>query len=313
LSKKEQKRLKRETEKKKAESEARRKAIPELTHAIEELVSGRKKSEELEGIIAEAKTLARQWKDPHSAKHPKDRLPLFDGTTPNRTFLLVGLVVALREDHRLLARIRRYFPGELEKLKSAYADIEAQFLAWLESSRPERGRKRKYEWKRRRWRRGDKGEMEQQFGRYTSALSTSPALSPLLSHRDDCLDEIFYGGGVNMLRLEELFGIGRHRLAELVDREDKKRGKYGHRAVGEIMNALLKEHRKKQKQSTPGAPRKPWLNNDADLRTRVLCGIERRITSIGTELLKIDRDKAFQWWKEIAEPFLSIVRRYRGG
>jgi len=146
LSKKEQKRLKRQAEKEKAESEARSKAIPELTHAIEELVSGRKKSEQLEGILAEAKTLAQQWKDPHSAKHPKDRLPLFDGTTPNRTFLLVGLVVALREDHRLLARIRKYYPGELEKLKSAYADSEAQFLAWLKSSRPERGPKRKYEW-----------------------------------------------------------------------------------------------------------------------------------------------------------------------
>ena len=124
-----------------------------------------------------------------------------------------------------------------------------------------------------------------------------------------------------MLRLEELFGIGRKRLAKLVDHEDKNRGKYGSRAVGEIMKVLLKEKpRKRRKRRTPGRPRQePWLN-DADLRTRVFCAIEERIVSIGKELLlsidldkATDQDKALRWWKEIAEPFLDIVRRHRGG
>jgi hypothetical protein len=201
-------------------------------------------------------------------------------------------VVTLWPDHRLVARIRRYFPGELEKLShdSAYAEIAAVASAWA-SKQPEPAPKRKYERQRRRSRRGDKGEIECQFGRYTSAVSTPSALSPLLSaasslllpgpYPADCLDEVFCGRGVNMLRLEELFGIERHRLAKLLDSEDKKRGKYGHRVVVKIMDVLLtKKPRKKRKRSTPGRPRqRPWLNA-ADLRTRVLSGMIARLNSV---------------------------------
>ena len=285
-----------------AEADTSSKTIADLKHAIKELVSGRKRPEELEGIIAEAKTLARDWTNPHSAQNPKDRRPLFDGTCNDRTLLLAGLVVALSRDHELVARIRRHFPGELEKLSrdSSYADAAAVASA-CPSTRPEPAPKRKYERKRRRWRRGDKGEIERQFGRYTSAVSTPSALSPFLlpvPYPADCLDEIFCGGGVNMLRLEELFGIERHRLAKLVDHEDKKRRKYGHRAVVKIMDAsLTKGPRKKRKRSTPGRPRQlPWLN-DPDLRTRVFSGVEARINSISMP-------------EHIKSAFLAVVHRH---
>jgi hypothetical protein len=116
-----------------------------------------------------------------------------------------------------------------------------------------------------------------------------------------------------MLRLEDLFGIECHRLAKLMSREDKKRRKYGHRVVVKIMDALLTEPQKRRKRSTPGRPRRmPWLN-DADLRTRVLRGIEERIMSIATELREADLDQVGQdyvrqWQEEIADPFLARVR-----
>jgi hypothetical protein len=141
------------------------------------------------------------------------------------------------------------------------------------------------------------------------------SLSGDLSSGQDCLDDIFAGENVNMLRLEDLFfGIERHRLAKLVSREDKKRRKYGHRVVVKTMEALLTEKpRKRRKRSTPGRPRQmPWLN-DADLRARVLSGLEGRIMSIATELREADLDQAGQdyvrqWQEEIADPFLAMVR-----
>lgn len=341
MSKKEQKWLKREAENEKAESEAR-KTIPELTHAIEELVSGRKKPEELEGIIAEAKTLAQQWKDPHSAKHPKDRLPLFDGTTANRTFLLVSLVVALRPSYQCFETIRRYCPNELENLISASGHREFRaFVSALSDTLLEPPPKRKYERKRRKWHRSFFNSIEYQFGGGLENESKNqtllfrpddPVYKSVLSSMQDCLDDIFAGQNVNMLRLEDLFfGIERHRLAKLVSLEDKKRRKYGHRVVVKVMDALLtKNPRKKRKRSTPGRPRQmPWLN-DADLRTRVLSGIEARIKGIANVLLSIALEETdlskltgkeitlvstvfehfpayAEWQKEIADPFLAVV------
>ena len=106
--------------------------IADLSRAIEDLESRRKKPEELEGIIDEAKTLAGQWKNPYSAKDPKYRLPLFDSTSSGRSFLLAALVVALKREVEVLERIRRHFPNELEKLNrdSRDADDVAALLAW---------------------------------------------------------------------------------------------------------------------------------------------------------------------------------------
>jgi len=103
-----------------------------------------------------------------------------------------------------------------------------------------------------------------------------------------------------MLRLEELFGIGRKRLAKLVDHEDKKRRKYDYRVVVKIMAALLAPEKrpKKRKRLTPGRPgRLPWLNA-SDLRSRVLSEIEARINSLSVQ-------------EHIKASFLQVVDRYR--
>jgi hypothetical protein len=94
------------------------KTITELFQAIQGLEFD--KQQPGEGILADARELAAQWKI--------KKRPLFEGLLDNkRLVLLVALVVALREDHRLVARIRTFFPGELEKLShdSAYEEIAA--------------------------------------------------------------------------------------------------------------------------------------------------------------------------------------------
>ena len=257
----ERERVKSQVEKEKIES-ARRKAIPDLTRAIEELVSGRKKPQELEGIIAEAKTLAQQWKDPSSAKHLKDRRPLFDGTSSNVAFLLAALVVALRRDHELLEPIRRRFPDELDNLSSAVCHAELRELGEaLASTRPKPTSRQAYERERRKWHRNFYNSIEYQFGGEREADLRKSGLTGLLGLADPlwarmspptCLDDIFAGVAVNMQRLEDLFfGIDRHRLSELVSERNRiKRGRevrYDYRAVAEIMGNLLKEPRKKRK------------------------------------------------------------------
>ena len=97
-----------EAKKEKNQSEERERTIAELSRAIEQLESG--KGQPGEGILAVARELAAQWKI--------KKRPLFEGLLDNkRLALLVALVVALREDHRLVARIRRHFPDELKKLE----------------------------------------------------------------------------------------------------------------------------------------------------------------------------------------------------
>jgi hypothetical protein len=290
-----------------AEPDTKSKTIADLKHAIEKLVSRQKKPEELEGIIAEAKTLARRWKNPHSAHDYRNQRPLFDGTTWNdTTFLLVGLVVLLSPDHHRLELIRRHYPNELEKLtyESSFADIKELAWAW-KRHQPELPTKQKYERdKRRSMYRGDVGLIEHEFGRARQQLGQMdpmwqelvrlvqwpPAVPPA------CLDDIFAGNAVNMLRLEKLFGLNRHRLAESLRGVQKRR--YDYLAVVKIMDFLLKKKpRKKGKRPRPGRPPPmPWLN-DRDLRMRVLSGIEARINSLSVR-------------KEIAIAFLAIVHRH---
>jgi len=301
VNKKEQERLKREEEKERIDDEARRKAIKELTVAIEELVSGRKKPEDLEGIIAEAKTLAQQWKNPHSAKHPKNRRPLFDENSRNTTILLAALVVVLREDHELLELIRRRFPNKLENLIDAVLNADLRELVEaIASSQPEPTRTEVSEWKRRKSHRNFYNSIEYQFGGAAEAerRTTLSALGGL-PYEPTCLDDIFAGETVNMQGLEDLFfGIDRHRLSELVSERNRiKRGRevrYDYRAVTEIMDSLLTEPRKKRKRSTPGRPpRERWLN-DNERRARVLSRIEARINS-------------FPVREDIKDAFLKVV------
>lgn len=309
--------------------------ISELCHAIEELVSRRKRREEFEGLIDEAKTLANKWKDPVSATHPKDRRPLFDGTSTDTNFLLAALVVLLRRDHELLERIRRHFPNEVQKLSddSLMADIMAA-ASMCASTRLQRTANQKYERKRRRWRRNFFSSIEYQFGGAAEAERRKPPLALHgLPYQPICLDDIFAGETVNMLRLEDLFfGIERHRLGNAVQGVQKRR--YGYRAVVKIMESLLSEDpRKRRKNSTAGRPsRPPWLN-DADLRPRALSGIEGRINNLAKVLMSIaleetdvsklsDEELQFvstvfgrfrgysEWQRGIADAFLPVVRQH---
>lgn len=214
---------------KRAEPETSSKTIADLKRAVEELVSHRKKTEGLEGIIADAKTLTREWKDPHSAQNPKHGRPLFDDITSNTIFLLAALVVALRRDHQVLEQIRRRFPNELEALsnRSLFADLMTATTIQA-TTQPELKSWQKYERnKRGRWHRSHFNSIEYQFGggleadlpKRASSLflpDDSSSKAAALSLMQTCLDDIFAGETINMQRLEDLFyGIERHRLAKL--------------------------------------------------------------------------------------------------
>jgi hypothetical protein len=325
-----------------AEADVNSKTIADLKRAIEELVSGRKKPQELEGIIAEAKSLAYEWKDPKSAEKLKDRRPLFRETSASNTaFLLAALVGALMSDHRLVESIRRNYPDELEKLreKSRWADA----LTWA-AKQPQPSSKKKYEHKRRKWNRSFFKSMEYQFGGGLEAESQKGLLLPNdpvhksdVSRMQDCLDDIVAGDTVNMSRLEDLFfGIDRHRLGKLLSSEDDKgsseddkgsseddKGRYDHRSVVKIMDALLSQKpRQKRKRSKPGRPqRPPWLNNDVQ-RAYVLAGVAARIHGIEAdrwEKVLSENDVATadayernvrEWKRKIANSFLDVIRSH---
>jgi hypothetical protein len=316
-------------------------------HAIEELVSRRQRPEELQGIIAEAKTLAQQWKNPHSAKHSKDQRPLFDENSSNTTFLLAALVVALRQDHEFLEPIRRRFPEELENLSDAVR--YAQIREWAESlgrARPKLTSGQNYERdKRPRWRRSRFNSIEYQFG---GGLEADLQKRMIPFRPDDpasgqnCLDDIFAGKTVNMHRLENLFyGIERHQLGKLMKRtgieiKTGRNSRFGPGDVCKILDWLLQERpRRKAGKKAGRPPAPPWLN-DANLRSRVLRAIEARIVSIDNLLLSIvagevgevEMAKLSDWelsvtstiidnfpgygaWKEaVGERFLAVLGHY---
>jgi hypothetical protein len=273
-------------------------AVTELFRAVEELVSTNKPPGE--GILIVARNLARQWKI-------KNR-PLFEGLLENnRLLLLVALVVALRRDHLLLKMIQRYRPAELENLiqASGHAEISDIAAAWARKQ-PKPTPQQKYERKRRRWHRGDVGLIEYQFGggletnlRKQMFFPVDPFFSSVPFSMQNCLDDIFAGAPVNMLRLEELFGMHRHRLAEALERV-RRRGRYDYLDIVRIMDFLLKEKpRKKRKQAKPGSPpRMPWLNRHP-LRTLVLSGIEGRINSLSMRVPE-----------HIKAAFVAVIRRH---
>jgi len=301
--------------------------ITDLSRAIEDLVSRRKRPEELEGIIDEAKTLARQWKDPYSAKRPKDRRPLF-AVSNSTMVLLAGLVVALKRDHEFLERIRSRFPNELEELQSAV--LYAQLREWGEAAaewdyalkrpKPKPTPRQVSEEKRSKWHRSFRNSIEYQYGcGLVADLRKSRAFRGLSDAAlqwlgATCLDKIFAGDPVNMQGLEELFWMDRCRFPtkELLslsveDRRDRRKRVYGWRAVRKIMDFLLRETREfllkeksgKRKQPVLGPPRKLWLYDpkDPDLLLRVLKGIEASLNS-----LSVDDD--------IKAEFMKVIRRY---
>jgi hypothetical protein len=272
------------------EREANSKTIADLKRAIEELLSRWKKPQELEGIIAEAKVLVQQWKIKESSGR---RRPLFDDTVNPTTLLLAALVVVLRRDHELVEQMRRHFANELENLsfRSRWADFTQGVEAWSRALQLKLTRSQKYE--RKRGRTPKIGLIEQEFGGnlLLYAFLRSKAIEPT------CLDEIFVGGTVNMLRLVELFGIERHRLSRLAS-GPREKNRFGWRSIVKIMDALLSEKlRQKRNVATAGRPpRMPWLN-DRDLRMRVLTGIEARINTLSVP-------------RHIKSAFETIVHRH---
>ena len=153
--------------------------IADLRRAIEDLVSHRKKSQQLEGIIDEAKTLAREWT---VKEHSGHRRPLFDDTVGNTISLLAGLLIALTRDHQLVERIRRHFPNVLDKLnqESSYEDSAKLALDWA-SAQPKHTPGQLYERKRSARVRHRPGLIEREFGMVPHPFSdVSP---PSRNHR----------------------------------------------------------------------------------------------------------------------------------
>jgi hypothetical protein len=260
--------------------------ILELTRAIEGLVTrGEKPGEALMGC---ARQLARQWKI--------KKRPLLEGIETNLIQLLGAFVVLLRRDHELVERIRGCFPNDFDNLSDASElDELREFAAFLLSAGIKLApkAKQKYESKRRsKWL--GIGEIKSQFASAKTAQILC-ALGP--SHSAYCLDDIFAGRGVSMRRLQELFGMDRHRFPKkLVPIKDGRETRYDYRAVAKIMDALLSERLKKRKMRTGRSPRVPWLH-DRDVRTRVLNGIKERIESVST-------------LQHIKTKFLLVIRRH---
>jgi len=231
----------------------------------------------------------------------------------NELVELVGLqdreIEYLTEFERKWEQILAYDREGLENLEIKSWRALHPFSCELASAETPQAR---YERKRRRYTWAGVGKIEREFGDPRAALwQTNPILAPLIAGPPPtCLDEILTGGGVNMVTLQELFGIDRHRLGAAAGVEIKKGRLYYYSTVMKIFGFLLSESERPNRKG-PGAPKVHWLS-ERDVRTRVLEGIESRIAQIAKELPRSDRDKALWWWKEIATPFLDIVRRYRG-
>jgi hypothetical protein len=287
-----------------SERQIRSKLITDLRRGIEELTLRSKKPEELEGLVADAKALAQEWKVKESSGAKR---PLFDDTARPTTLLLAALAVALRRDYDLIEQIRRHFLDQLEELisKSSFAEGLALASTWARAQ-PAPKPWQKYEREQRsKWHRSFFGSIEYQFGggleadfrkrNLLLALSNPPAYTTMLSQSQDCLDEVFGGEPVKTQKLEELFGMERHQLPKLLRGFERR---YTFLAVTRSMDFFLKKKpRISRKKTTPGRPRRePWLNN-YDLRLRVLRGIEARINSGCVR-------------SDVASAFLAVIHRY---
>ena len=122
--------------------------ITDLTRAIADLVSRKKKPEDLEGIIAEAQELARHWK--------VEKRPVLEGySSQPLVVLLTALVVELRREG--FANSIEWFPAMFR------APISAKVPYLVESKLVEPAEHCKYEDKRRRDKWDHVGEIVRQF------------------------------------------------------------------------------------------------------------------------------------------------------
>ena len=268
--------------------------ISKLISAVHQFVLHRTRPED--GILIEARQLADRWKLGGQS--------LFDSATPDLTLLLAALVVTYREDHELLELIRRHRAEELNKLIRDSVDAEAQALASERlNTESTLTLKQRLEQRRRKWNRDLSRSIEFQFGasietllgarRWLWLLFEPTKQQDMIRQSQTCLDDIFEGKSVNMLRLEELFWMDRRRFAK-VWRGFQKR-EFNYLAVVKIMDFLLNEKRRtKRKRSRRVRSPRLWLDDSA-LRMRVLRGIEARINSLPVA-------------KEIATAFIAVIR-----
>lgn len=287
---------------KRAKSEADAKTSVQLRRAIEDLISGRKKRQELEGTIIDATPLWMDWTIKEASGHSR---PLFNDIAPPTTLLLGALVVAqgreiekLTKDCQLGEQIRRHYPAELKSLESKPEDgVVDQAYAIIKTLPPvKRKPGRAYERKRLRYARLNQGLIEQEFGTVSDPLAVSHALAPLFSKPPPrCLDGIFQRKRVRMLYLMELFGFDRHRISNYLpdpNSPSDRRVSYDYRDFVIIMNALLREKPRKRR----GRKRELWLGNP-DLRVHVLSGIKERINSLSVP-------------KDVRSEFLTLIQRH---
>jgi hypothetical protein len=218
---------------------------------------------------------------------------------------------------RELERIRDYDPKQLENLStaSAIAELLAELQPGFEKQPAEEKPKKAWERKRSRLHLDFRNSIEYQFGGGAEVewrkqtQQFPPALWPdhpiYKAPPPTCLDEMFAGDGVSMLKLEELFWMERHRFPkDLPSRREGRKEVHDWQAVEQIMDSLLNEEPRKRKTSGRGRlPRMPWLNDpkDPDLRNRVLKGIEARLNSLSVPEQIKPRMKA---------RFLKVIHRH---
>jgi len=201
--------------------------------------------------------------------------------------LLAGLVAELRTQARNIEAILLHRPREFEKLASE-ARLEDVWPLIEKFSSERKSAKRDYECKR-AWRsRGKIGKIEQDFGGPCHPLLQfwPPDVVPPLPA---CLDGIFAGDSVNMITLQGLFGLDRHRFPAVSPTRKKDREKrYDYGAVTKIAAALLKEPRRQR--------RACWLA-DQDVRKRVLRNIVARAKQVRAE-------------RKICQGFQNLLKRF---
>ena len=277
-----------------SESEKRQERIKVLWDLDEQQLKAAKKPKDIEQKLKEQKLkkLLSCIKDLAENNEPADQfgelLELVE---------LAGLqdreIEYLTPSCRELEQIRAHYPEQLENL--GFASVIKLMRAGFEKQLAKEEPKKVYERERSKSHRDFRRSIEYQFGGELEAefRNRMPflALGPYdPSYLPVCLDDIFAGDGVSMLKLEELFWMERHRFPkELPSRREGIKIVYGCEAVVQIMrfllretrNSLLNEKRRKHKPPVRGAPKKLWLydEKDPDLQLRVLKGIEARLNS----------------------------------
>ena len=209
---------------------------------------------------------------------------------------LVGLqdreIEYLRRFEQRVETSRAHYPKELEDLigKSTYAEAVA-YIKTLPRG-PDPKPKERYEIKRRRVPRV--GLIEQEFGGPEKWDFLRGGVRPQIGN---CLDDIFFGKGVHMWELQQLFGMYDKRFPRnLPSFRNGRERLYDWQAVEKIMHHLLAESRTASKKRQRGKPLTRWLN-DPDVRTRVLNGMRMRLHEISSQ-------------KRVKAAFLILIRHY---